>query len=68
MEYDNECSDVFGYSLDTLINKKEKNEKEQEVYNRFIEYCPVIDSNSTMNKICHYIESVSEDIKKGVRK
>lgn len=57
------CMQKFGISLNELMNKKNPLKAEKsfiEVYNRFL---PVIDSNSVMNSLCKYIESINFDIK-----
>ncbi len=68
VRYNNECYDVLGYPLAELLAKNKLNKKEQEIKNRFIQYSPVIDSNSIMNRLCHYIESIKDEILQEVKK
>ena len=62
----------FGKTLEDLIkqytnDKKSINEKEEEFLYYYYKFLPVLDSNSVMNKICHYIESVDFELKKKVK-
>lgn len=52
----------FGMSLDELKSKKRKTKEEIEFIRKFKEYLPVIDSDSVMNNLCKYIESVDFSI------
>ena len=57
------CKQKFGIPLSELLNKKNPSKSEEsfiEVYYRFL---PVINSNSVMNNLCKYIESINFDIK-----
>ncbi len=57
----------FGIGIYDLLNKKELNENEKDYVKKFYQYMPVIDSNSTMNNICKYIEDVDYDIKNKIK-
>ncbi|CAG7839933.1 hypothetical protein CLOHAE12215_01349 [Clostridium haemolyticum] len=61
--YDLSSIHKFGIGINELIQKENKTQAEQEYINAFYEYMPVIDSNSVMNNICKYIESIDFDIK-----
>lgn len=65
--YDNESFERLGISLDTLRNKTERTEEEKEVFDRFVKFSPVIESDSSMNLICYHIESLRQAILKEVR-
>ena len=57
------CRQKFGIPLNELINKKDKNDVEQSFVNTYNKFLPVIDSNSVMNSLCKYIQSIDFDIK-----
>lgn len=57
----------FGISLNDLLVKENKTEKEIEFIDNFHKYMPVIISNSVMNNICKYIESVNFDVKNKIK-
>ena len=58
------CLQKFGKTIDELKNKKRRTIDENEFLKNFYRYSPVIDSNSVMNKLCHYIESVDFGIRR----
>ncbi|MBY6842783.1 hypothetical protein [Clostridium botulinum] len=53
----------FGLTIDELIEEKDKTQKEKEYLKMFYEYMPVIYSDSVMNSISRYIESIDFNIK-----
>lgn len=57
----------FGISLNELLVKEDKNEKEIEFIKNYNKYMPVIISDSVMNNICKYIENVNFDIKNKIK-
>jgi len=58
----------FGININQLISKKGKNEEEIKYLKKFYYYMPVIDSDSVMNNICKYIESIDFGIKNKIKK
>jgi hypothetical protein len=61
--YENYCMSIYGYSLDTLLNKKDRNSFEQDIYEKYHEFNPFIDSDSVMGTVCRYMENSLEEIK-----
>lgn len=53
----------FGLTLNDLLNKKNRNKKEQSFVDAYYRFLPVIDSNSVMNILCRHIESIDFNIK-----
>ena len=66
--YDNVAIVRFGISLDELLKKENPSEEEQKIKDEFYERSPLIDSNSIMNNICHYMEHEIKEIKINARK
>lgn len=58
----------FGINIEQLINKNERNKEETKYLKNFYHYMPVIDSDSVMNNICKYIESIDFDVKNKIKK
>lgn len=61
--YQNYCESLYGYNLEDLISKKNKTEYETELYTKYQEFNPFIDSKSIMGIICNYMEDSLEEIK-----
>jgi flagellar biosynthesis chaperone FliJ len=61
--YDLTCRQKFNKSLDDLIKQKRKNSEEREFLDQYYEFMPVIESDSVMNMLCKYIESIEFDLK-----
>jgi hypothetical protein len=61
--YQNYCESLYGYGLDELINNTNRNHYEQEIYEKYQEFNPFIDSESIMGIICRYMENSLEEIK-----
>jgi len=57
------CKHKFGISLNELLKKEDKKGDELKFTQNYYIYMPVIDTDSVMNNICKYIESVDFDIK-----
>ncbi len=57
------CKDMFGIKLKKLLMKKDKNNEEKKIINRYFKYCPLILSSCTMNILCKEFESIDFDIK-----
>lgn len=54
---------LFGLTLDELLNKAKKSSSEREFAKEYRDTMPVIESDSVMNNLCKYIESIEFDIK-----
>lgn len=65
--YDNICIVRFGFSLDFLLKKNDLSEVEQKVKDEFISRSPLIDSNCTMNLICHFMEKEIKELKINIK-
>ncbi len=61
--YNNYCESLYGYGLDELINKTSRGIYEEEIFRKYNEFNPFIDSDSIMGIICRYMESSLEEIK-----
>jgi len=61
------CVRNFGIGIDELKSKKRKTVKEIEFLNTYHEFMPVIDSDSVMNSLCKYIESIDFDIQNKIK-
>lgn len=66
-EYDMICRQKFKLKFDELLELKRKSKEQKEFINQFYEYCPVIISDSSMNLLCKYIESVNFNISKNTK-
>jgi hypothetical protein len=64
--YNITCQQKFGMSLDELKHSKRKTKEQREFLSLFEKYLPVIDSDSVMNNLCKYIESIDFGIRKMV--
>jgi hypothetical protein len=60
--YENYVQSKMGFSLETLLNKKDRNKKENDIYNSYVRYSPfIVEDKSIMMKIYKYmVQSVRE--------
>ena len=65
--YENICIVKFGYNLATLLEKQDLSELEQKVKTDFVKYSPLLDTDCSMNQICHYMEKNVKEIKTNQR-
>lgn len=63
-KYNNNCKQIFGIDLQTLIDKDDKTKEEHDFVNTYNKYSPVIDSSCVMNDLCRHIEQIDFNIKK----
>jgi hypothetical protein len=61
------CHQRFKMSLDELILLKNKNEEQIEFINSISSFSPLIDSDSPMNLLCKYIESINFNVKQKIK-
>ena len=61
------CRQKFGISLNELIDKEDKNDIEKSFVNAYNKFLLVINSNSVMNLLCKYIESIDFNIKEKLK-
>jgi len=66
-KHDKYCRRTFNMSLEELISKKRKTLKEKEYLDLYYEFLPVIESNSVMNELCKYIESIDFNINNKIK-
>lgn len=66
-KYDILCKHRFQLSIKELQNLDKKTIEQKQFINSFYEYMPLICSNSTMNLLCRYIESINFDISKKLK-
>lgn len=57
----------YGMTLNELIKKERKTKEQRELIDKYNRFMPVIDSNSEMNRICKYMESINLEIKNKVK-
>jgi hypothetical protein len=63
--YDNFCISNFGQSLNTILEKTELTEKEQDTLSKYYRFSPLLDTDCIMNQICHYMEDNMKMLKDG---
>ena len=61
------CRQKFKMSLKSLINLDKKTPEQMEFLDNYYRYMPVTMSNSPMNMLCRYIESVNFEISKKIK-
>ena len=61
------CIKLFGKPLDTVLNSLSRNAEEEDFVEQYYEWCPLVDSDSCMNALCKYIESIDFDIKDKIK-
>lgn len=61
------CLIELGIDLEELLNKKDRNLKEQSCYDNYVLNCPVTETPSTMNRICWNLEDKFKDIKRDIQ-
>lgn len=61
--YQSWCKNTFKMPLEDLIKLEPKTAQQIEFLRGFFRYMPVIDSNSTMNRICHHIENINMNVR-----
>jgi hypothetical protein len=66
--YENYCWAKFGFGINDLLAKDDRNEQEEKIANFYIRYSPLLDSDCMMNKISHYMQSKVKEIKVNNRK
>lgn len=64
---DTTCMIRFGISIDDLLKKEIKSEDEKKFIDNYYNYMPIIYSDSSMNKLCRYIEVQNINILKKSR-
>lgn len=67
--YDNICLVRFGFSLKVLLEMSDEllSDTQKTVKEEFYERSPLIDSNSIVNLICHYMENEAKEVKDTVK-
>ena len=63
-EYNITCQQRYQMSLEKLIDLKRKTKDQKEFIKNFYTHSPVIHSDSSMNLLCEYIESINFNISK----
>ena len=68
--YNNFAIANFGITIDELLNKEcvSKDLHEQSLINKHYRFSPLLDSDCTINQICHYMESNIKEIKLSTNK
>lgn len=66
-EHNFTCLQRFKMNIEDLERKKRKTVPELDFLHTYFEYLPVIDSDSLMNNLCKYIESIDFNIKDKIK-
>ena len=66
-DYDTSCKTRWNISVENLISLENKDEEQIAFLERYNRACPVIDNCSSMNLLCHYMESVKKNIKINIK-
>lgn len=61
-QFNIDCKNKYNISLNDLRNKKDKTDSEIKFIKRADYFSPALDTNCTMNIICHKFEKIEEDI------
>lgn len=61
--YENYCQCLYGSSLNDLINKTDRSQSENEIYRKYVEFNPLINTNSVMCQISRYMEQNLSELK-----
>ena len=61
------CQTQFHKSLEELLVAEEVTEEEEWFLKKYQKWCPLIDSPSCMNILCHYIESIDFELKEKIK-
>lgn len=61
------CRQKFRISFIDLLSRSEQTEEQKKLIQQFYQYCPVTISDSSMNLLCRYIESIDFQIAKQTR-
>ena len=57
------CKSSFRMTLEELLSLEKKSPEQVDFLTGFFKYMPVIDSDSTMNRLCHYIEGINMNVR-----
>lgn len=66
-DYDTSCKTRWNVSVSELEMIENKTEEQILFLERYYKACPVIDNNSAMNMLCHYMESIKSNIKINIK-
>lgn len=61
--YNNFCISKFNCTLEELFDKDILSEAEHDLLDKYHRFSPLLDSDCTMNRICHYMESKIKELK-----
>ena len=56
------CQSLFGLTIDELKTSKRKTQEQRDWLRNYYEFSPLIESDSTMNLLCRYIEQIDFQI------
>lgn len=62
-QFDLDCKNKFGIALNDLKYKKSKSKDEVKFIRKVDYFSPILDTHCSMNKICHKIEHLEDNIK-----
>lgn len=66
--YQNYSEILFGYDVEDLLNKEDKSQEEQKIFDNYYRYNTFLDTKSNMGIICNHVEQQNRRIKTNSRK
>lgn len=66
-DFDISCKSRWNMGVEQLIQLENKTDEQENFIERYYRSCPVVDNNSGMNLLCHYMESVKNNIKINIK-
>jgi hypothetical protein len=66
-DYDTSCRTRWNVSVTELESMENKTEEQILFLERYYKACPVVDNNSAMNLLCHYMEGIKNNIKINIK-
>ena len=66
-DYDTSCRTRWNVSVAELEMMENKTEEQILFLERYYKACPVVDNNSAMNLLCHYMEGIKNNIKINIK-
>ena len=66
-DYDTSCKTRWNVSVAELETMKNKSEEQILFLERYYKACPVVDNDSAMNLLCHYMEGIKKNIKINIK-
>lgn len=65
--YETSCQTRWNLTINDLIECDNKDDEQIAFLERYYKTCPVIDNDSAMNMLCHYMEDIKKNIKINIK-